>query len=236
MLNEKLNILLCAEYENILAGKRTKFSNAVQKKCNNSVYYVPMLRYVFEEMLKWSPEDVKRYISMDLLRAMKLDQIIYLLDIPTEIDLEEDSFYLAHILYPDLYPYDFVTAILTEYKRKTNDDKRKIRKGFFDDAKGREAAKICLRYAIEKDVPAVSAREIYEYFSDNTRAVRFIRDHKLNNAYIKHYEDPMEYLHDAMLPHMKNELYYQYYMFKRQFKADKKEYLCRLQLTDKKSD
>lgn len=224
-MNENtLNTLMCAEYEDILAGNRKSFSNAILKKYNNSKYYVPMLRFVFENMLGWTPEDVKLYISMDVLRALKLEQVIGLLEIPTEIDLEQDSFYLAHILYPDLYPYDFTTAILTEYKRKTGDEEGNIKKGFFDDEKGRYAARICLRYAIEQDLPIITSEKIYEFFADETKANQFINDHRLRNGYLIHYESPLEYLHDALLPPMRCELYYWFYIFKNQFDSDKKVY------------
>lgn len=220
-----LNTLLCAEYEEILTGKRKQLSNSLLKKYNHSKYYVPMMRYVFEEMLRWTPEDVKLYISMDVIRALKLECITGLIEIPAEIDIERDSFYLAHVLYPEQYPYDFRISILTEYKRRIEEDEDgKIKNGFFDDEKGRIAARICLRYAVEHHLPLVSSEKIYEFFSDPEKAGQFLKDYKLKNAYQIHYESELEYLHDAMLPPMRCELYYWYYIFRKQFNEDKKIY------------
>lgn len=225
MREHALNTLMCAEYEEILSGRRRGFSNALLKKYNNARYYVPFLRYVFEEMLRWTPADVKTYISMKVIRALKIEQIIYLMDIPREIELEEDDFYLASIIYPELYPYDHTTAILTEYKRKLKEDgEGKIKKGFFEDERGRYAAQICLNYAIQTFLPIVSSEKRYAYFADFTKANQFFKDHKLRNAFLNHYDLPLEYLHDSLPPRERSDLFYWYHIFRMQFDEDRREY------------
>lgn len=224
-----LNTLLCAEYEEILTGKRTQLSNSLLKKYSNSKYYVPMMRYVFEEMLGWSPEDVRLYISMDVIRALKLEMIINMVDIPNVVNLEEDTGYLAHLLYPERYPFDYTTAVLTEYKRRTEGGgDGNLKKGFFDDEKGRIAARICLRYAIEHHLQVVSSDRIYEFFADTEKATDFILEHKLKNALQLHYESCLEYLHDSLLPPMRCELYYWFHVFKNQFDDDRNKYLIEI--------
>lgn len=233
-----LNTLMCAEYEEILSGRRRTFSNALLKKYNNSRYYVPFLRYVFEEMLRWTPGDLKNHISMRVIRALKIEQIILLMDIPKEIDLEEDDFYLASIIYPELYPYDYTTAILTEYKRKLQEDgEGKIKKGFFDDERGRYAAQICLHYAIEEFLPIISSEKRYEFFADTTKANQFLKDYKLRNAFMIHYEIPLEYLHDSLPARERSDLHYWYNLFRMQFNDDRREYMRQTgQLVEGKGD
>lgn len=225
MSDQTLNTLMCAEYEEILTGKRRGFSNALLKKFNNYKYYVPFLQYVFEEMLRWTPADVNAHATMNVIRALKIDQIICLMDIPKEIDLEEDAFFLSSIIYPELYPYDYTTAILTEYKRKLKEDgEGKIKKGFFDDEKGRYAAQICLHYAIDTYLPLVSSEKRYQFFADITNANQFFKIFKLRNAFLIHYETPIEYLHDSLKPRERSDLFYWYYLFRKQFDEDKREY------------
>lgn len=64
-----MNFIICAEYENYLLGNSDGYkvvqSNMNTGDINNRV--ISLLKYVFEDLLEWTPYMIRDYISWDLI-------------------------------------------------------------------------------------------------------------------------------------------------------------------------
>lgn len=86
------NMGLLMEYEDILLKKRKDFSatyigqNASQKDIKE------LFQYVFENLLEWTPEMARDYLTMDIIQKLHLMRPLRKLEYPPEINIDQDLF------------------------------------------------------------------------------------------------------------------------------------------------
>ena len=206
-----MNFIICAEYENYLLGNSDGYkvvqSNMNTGDINNRV--ISLLKYVFEDLLEWTPYMIRDYISWDLIHWLKLDSAIKKVEFPVELDKDKDLFYIAHILYPDLISYRKRDYTLALYCKVMNKEKRKFPKNFFSDKNGQDNLKICFSYCVQQNLFDLSLKEQYMYFSNVTKSNNFLKKTGLRVAYYQFYTTVLDLFHDS-LGENGNELYYQY--------------------------
>ena len=211
------------EYEKVLHQAK-KSNNFYYDFKNNCTAYaiqesvIELMRFVFEKVLEWSPEQVADYLSYRLLEKLHLaivfdNYIIY----PCEIDKGDrdrnrtsphlcDMSYLLHLLYPSIYPYRYVDAVIRTYNRAKMFCQKGITRqqwvypaAMFSDEKGVERAILCLRYALKKSkIKTLSIEKMYELFADPDEGMNFLKEIGLNVVCKTLFDSPLDFLHAAL--------------------------------------
>ena len=208
-------IILIYQYHQFLLGNQKALSlssdstdSYVIKK--NALF---LLRYAVEKILRWDAIKMKMYFNKDVVDRLKLHKIMSKINVPPEINPKEDWSYYAHILYPDKIKVDFKDLTEKAYKRVLEKKTQKIPRGFFDDAYGKDRAIYCLQYILKQndygnDIESLYARFINPNIDDELNSVR------LSLAKRCHWTKAIDYLHEALPPDKKNNVFYHFYKMK----------------------
>lgn len=204
------------EYEEILLGKRQEFSSLYVQKGAKPEIVAGLLRYAFNNLLGWTPEEVKNYATMEMVGKLRLGNAVKKLSFPAELSMgrEKNMFYLVSLMYPEKYGMIKRDIILAAYKAVLSGELPKIPKNFFFKADSQLYTAICLQYAISMNITVRSIKELYAKFADNAWAWNFLKKARLDVPCRDMYRYPVEMLHDALDEEQKNDLYYHYYLFK----------------------
>lgn len=216
------NIGLLMEYEDILLGKRKDFSSEYIGKATASKEMKELLTYVYEDLLKWSPETIKIHNTPALTEALHLSRPIKKIDFPIGLDPSEDVFYVAHFLYPDKIHYSKKALVLRIYEKVLQGALAKYPKKFFSDAEGELNLNICFQYAVAQKLSIRSIEELYEYFSDRDKGITFLKKTNLYSAFADFYEYPIDILHESLPSFQQNLLCYMNGRLKSEIQAFKK--------------
>ena len=69
------NIGLILEYEDVLLGKKANVSSTYINKDNPEPDVIAVLKYVFEDILGWDPETVRKFTTKELLKQLHLSRL-----------------------------------------------------------------------------------------------------------------------------------------------------------------
>ena len=125
------NMGLLMEYEDILLKKRKDFSatyigqNASQKDIKE------LFQYVFENLLEWTPEMARDYLTMDTIQKLHLMRPLRKLEYPPEINIDQDLFSVAWMVYPEQIHISRHELVLNVYQKVLSDKLIKYPKKFF---------------------------------------------------------------------------------------------------------
>lgn len=219
------NIGLILEYEDVLLGKKANVSSTYINKDNPEPDVIAVLKYVFEDILGWDPETVRKFTTKELLKQLNLTRLTNKIEFPPELDREKDMFYIAWILYPQTIHHTKRELVLQVYQQVLDGYLVKFPKNFFLTASGEINACICLQYAINQYLKITSIQELYEMFSDINKARDFLREVKLWVPCQDIYDHPIDMLHDC-LGTQRNDLYYMYGRFKAKSHEAREELKC----------
>lgn len=219
MLNK--NVLY--EFESVLLDKKTSLSPYFfnQTSEQNEKTALAIIKYVVEVHLKWTPEQVRKNLTWDVIQLMKLDSIMKYINFPPEADRKKDLFIVAGKLYPNKIKINSSAMTILTYKKIISREQYKFPKCFFDGNEGRYRALICLQYMLNQYTSFESVEEMYKVFS-TPKASKLLKKYKLQAARVAMYEYAIDYLHDALPDDVKNEYFYHYYKFKIANKKQKK--------------
>ena len=202
------NIGLIMEYEDILLGKRKDFSSEYMGKSTSTKDIKEILKYVYEDLLHWSPSTIRDYNNSVLVENLHLTRPVKKISFPTELSPEEDLFYIAKFLYPDKIRCSKKNLTLRVYERVMNGELVKFPKKFFSDAEGELNLNICFQYVVSQQLQVKSIEELYVYFSDRDRGIEFLKEHRLHGPFMDYYEYPIDLLHESLPSSQKNMLFY----------------------------
>lgn len=212
------------EYGQILLGNtinsRSKFTATYISKNADDRYALHLLRYVFEEILDWSPIVTRTFLSGELIDMLKLRVVANSIQFPPELSPKTDYFYYAWRMYPEMVHITQRELTLNVYEKVLQGMLIKYPKGFFLKLHGEINKAICLNYAIEQYLHPGSIEEIYKFFSDKKKALQFLEKYRLVDIYREQYSDPLDMLHDCLNSFQKNALLYQFYKFNKSLKEE----------------
>lgn len=211
---------LILEYEEILTGRRREPSSGYKGKNLNTEYLIDLFRYVYEDLFEWTPDEIVRNTDADFLEKLGLTALFSMLPFPPELDPKVDFYYIGHILYPDIMPYDKKAMTLRVYEKVLSREIMKFPKRFFDGGAGRISLQICLQAAISSNLNFSSIEELYRYFA-SARAMKFLQDMKILVPCLEAYGSPLNLLHDTLSEGNRSELYYRFYLFADSFVKQK---------------
>lgn len=197
------------EYEEIILGKRKNFSNWYfmdeisngQQECHQ--LSLEVFRYCFEDLLHWTPETVYQSVSKDLLIQMHLyplwkRQLVF----PKNVKKNRDYYYIAYMLYPEIFQDDFRSETVEVYQAVLSGELFKIPKNFFDGLEGRKRAIICLQYLISQQIPYRTTEDLYQKFSE-TEIKAFLNARALLIPCTRFFESPIDFLHFSLPKQMR---------------------------------
>lgn len=231
---------LIYEYIQIRTGEKDVFSNkyfgriSKELKERNTINFY---KDVFEIFLKWTPGQIKTFLTSEVLKAMKIDMLFNYLPLPPEMT---DSYnrrwldysYVAHILYPNEIRYDKEALTIRVYKDILSDSLYSFPKRYFDGYDGGERALTCFRYMVNNYETFRNAEEYYAYFS-STQGRRDIDKYKLTTVMHDIYGSPINFAHEAAPDEIKDEALFHYYKFLYHYKKEEQAYLQNIRKAEK---
>lgn len=205
---------LYTEYDEIMIGKRENFSGRFFSKENTKSMEnaVRILRYSFSKYLRWPPEVLSKRIDRALLEKLHLYQLMKFIQFPVEYDREKDLFYLVTLAY-DKYGLKDRDKTIHTYEKVLDGSSCKYPKDYFTGSDGVARAGICLQYMINHFIIFRSINELYGIFATD-EGYSYLQKYKLINVCKEVFDTPVDFLHFALPPQQKNQLYFHYYKFK----------------------
>lgn len=208
-----VNSLFCPEdilkqMDEIFIGNRKACSTLVMSREYGTRLTDTMLRYVFEDYLRMSPERVRDELTPVMVERFKLRPFIHKrIPCPAELDRETELQYIAWHLYPwtrNAEPYELIIKIYMEILQKK---RKKYPKGFFDDAEGENRAKILLKTMINEYICPESIDDLYTLFANDRVVMPILNKYALKAPLMCIYHSPLDYLHESLGDQGDDELY-----------------------------
>lgn len=211
---------LYAEYEKVYTGVKKNVSLSFFKGSPESAKEnaIIIMRYAFEKMLNWAPEDISNSLTMEILRQMHLTNLIRFLQIPYELSAKLDSRYFAHVLYPEKIYYDEKGITLSIYKRVLSGELAGYPKKFFHEEDGYVRAKACMSYILHEKLIFSNLEDVYRHFLTQ-RGRADIQKYHLVTA-LSAFETPVDYVHESLPASQQDEFLFQFYKFKFLYKRE----------------
>ena len=205
---------LLVEYDDVMIGKRTGFSDSFFPKesvaaANNALL---VMRYSFTRYLRWSQDAIREKMTSTLMEKLHLLELMKYIDYPVEYNKDRDFFYLVSLIFRKS-KLTLRDKTIHTYERILSGEQVKYPKDYFLGSDGYVKAGICLQYMIEHYVSFSSFNELYSIFSTE-EGYEYLQKYKLLNAYKEIFDTPVDFLHFALPKSQRNTFYLNYYRFK----------------------
>ena len=142
-----------------------------------------ILRFIFEELLEWTPEQVRDYLTPQIAEQLHLTRIVHQIDFPSECNPETDLFYLAAFVYPEQIRISKRKQVLFVYEKVLQGKLKNFPKIFFLSGDAEYNLEICLAYALNHFGNFHSVEELYGFFRRQTQILPFCQRTQVNRAY-----------------------------------------------------
>lgn len=207
---------LIFEYEKVLIKRYARLPLQFRTSGFNNSKVLLLFKYVIENMLHWDPYFAEENLTFALIRKLKLREPLFWLDVPYYVNLERDTFYLIHMIYPKIFPDALDNYKLYLYERVLHDHRKRLPRNIFTGAEGKHNAFLFLNMAIQKRI-FYSTEDLYRFFANRKEIVGFLKAAKLYQYCTEAYQSPIDFLHDALDVESENYLYYSFYKFREDF-------------------
>lgn len=94
-----MNYALFVEYEGILLGNTQKFSQLSLTRLREKTTAKQILRFIFEELLEWTPEQVRDYLTPQIAEKLHLTRIVHQIDFPCLLQVHFGNIVLIILFY-----------------------------------------------------------------------------------------------------------------------------------------
>lgn len=213
---------LITEYEKVLTGEIKAITSSFFDNCTpmqKEKYAVIIIRYALRNLMQLTPEQALLTVNKELLYKLKLAPFLRYIRYP--YNLPDDSwFYVVFLCYPNTYLDKKEKLILYIYQKTLTKESR-LPTDFFIGEQGKETTAIAFRYQL--DFIDNTIDELYEIFSVDKDAKRFLTPLKLANAIGTCFKNALDMLHYSLPPYMRSNLWYNYYNFKSAYTEKRRE-------------
>ncbi len=174
-----------------------------------------LFRYAVETRLRWSPYEMRDYLTMDHVIILKLKPILRFVRFPAGMVPEKSLFFLAWEIYPKTKNREVADVELETYQMFLDDRIYKMPKDFFTGYEGLNRAYNCLIYAINmrRPFPSDEPYLIYEFFATK-ECLPFLAEMKLMKICKILRLTPLEYFHYSLKKGQKNEILFHFFQFR----------------------
>ena len=214
------DIEMLIEYENILIGKSSSYPTLYMKKSDPEIDAITIIRYAFLEVLGWTADMIRDYATPALIDALKIGRPVSQLNWPPEFDHTQDMFFIAWKVDPKAVHYTDNDFILNTYARVLTVARKKYPKNFFGGVQGEYNAKLCMQYIVNQKLSFDSVYALYEYFADDKRGMKFLKNNYLESPAKQIFGSPLKMLHESLPDSQKNTFLYVYYDFMKSYRSD----------------
>lgn len=227
--DESMERGLLYEYLKVLTGESAGFSSYILgKKSPTSARNARVIcRLAFEIFLRWTPDDVANRLTYDIIKELKLENVITYLGLPDDYFNSGDYTQLAAEIYPGQLSISERTLVINTYKMvlrgKENGGMYRFPKKYFDGNIGLKRAYICFQYLLSNYTFFHSTKEKYEFFA-TPAGTHLINEKGLKLVLRDIFTSPVRYLHESLPEEEKDEYWYHYYNFLYYYNKERKSY------------
>lgn len=195
------------EEKNSIDGSHNVNANAI-----NRDRVLALFRFVFEEILNWTPEDAANNLNGEICSKLDLNKPLaqlapYFKEVGCTI--QSDHFYVAKLCYPDvLKSYNQRQSVITTYQAVLRAKDVHFSTVFFSEGDVELKATYCLMYALSHQVRFKNVWEMYKFFADDTKGNQFIQEFRLQTPLKKLFINPLHYLHQSLTSEQRDPLYH----------------------------
>lgn len=214
-----MSLEIAMEYEEILLGKRKKYSSRFKGENLTQIDIRDFADYVFREILGWTPHMAKDYFCEEIMDNLHLRTILKNINFPQGIS-EKDGYYIAYFTYPEIFKTSSKDIIIRAYEAHIHNKQMRNYSGFFVGADGEVNARVIMQHAIRYYLVPVSVEDMYEFFADEKKYDSFMRTYDLYTPMKAFYDLPLEYMHESLDDQQKNEMLYRKLMFDRMMSGE----------------
>jgi len=211
------------DYESILLGNKVYptecFFNAFDET-QREKNALKVFKLAFEYFLKWSPEEVKDKVNLQVIKDMKLLPYIKYIVFPPELEPLEDLWYLAIKLYPYKFGYNQRENINKMFRKVISGKLKKLPKDYLSDSEGELRACICLQYLITNYKQFTSYEEMYDFFA-SMEGKNFLKQYRLLTPCTELFDTPIDFLHASLPTKNKKVFWRDFYRLNDRFKTIK---------------
>lgn len=155
-------------YDSVWAGMYSDFKpfyeESEQKMLPEDI--LEICRYAFRYYLRWNADKVNELLTDDVLKMMKLHNLVRAYPFPAELNEQDRIPYLVGKLYPQFYRYNREEATEKTYSGLIDGRTDHLPKGFFSNTDdGRARAKICFRYLLNNYKIFEKREDAFKFFS-----------------------------------------------------------------------
>lgn len=209
--------MLYKEYEALYVGNKKSIPSVFFKdlsKEQKQEQALDIMRYAIKYYLKWRPEDVKKYLTTNILQKLKLktlydDYVIF----PQEYNKELDVTYLVYLLYPNQFRVNMKEQCINMFKRVYSGEASRYPTTWINSLTGIERFSIVFQYAVsQKATRFKSVEEMYQFFAGK-EGPRFMQKYKIHSFAKTLYPSVFEAMHYALPNSLRSDFLFAYHTF-----------------------
>lgn len=215
MANELIRSMY-TDYADYLLGKKKQvvlqayFKNETARIDEEMA--IALFRYAVKEVLRWTYNDVVKYMSLRVINDLGLLTAYNKLTFPPELSRESNPYYVSVYIWPEKsgqLSHQALTTLM--YESVLNTPGGKFPKNYFNSVNGMSNAAACFRYAIFHTLDICDVNDIYMFFADENRAMEWMRRNKLEALRNNAFESSLEMAHYLLPENTRNNDLYEKY-------------------------
>ena len=187
------------EYSDVLCEQKQNFSFSLLANTGDAERCADILRTIFKEYFRWTPEQVRDCLTPKDVDRMCLRQLIRKLPAPPEVNREKDLYYVAWYLYPQTRNMTDVELVSKVYRDVLEGRTKKFPKGYFSGAVGEFRAKTVFMQMVQEFYSGSfrNPKEMLDFFGSSAGRAA-IAKYKLDTALETWFESPLDYAYKSI--------------------------------------
>ncbi len=209
--NYNLSKEIIMDYDDSMLGMSTDISLFYFENSTNAhAVVLELIRYAIETRLGWDPYQLRDYLTMDILKLLKLKHLYKFIEFLPYLDPKKDLFYIAWCIYPWTVNMTRDDLEIRPYKKLLAGEIFKYPKEYFHGIEGVSRACSRLRYVLRCLHPFKSVTEMYKFFA-TPKSVELLRKYHLLAIGREQFGPPLEYLYASLPKEQKDNKLYRFY-------------------------
>lgn len=201
--------ILLLEYTEIMLGNKRHFTEDYfsGNSAMSEARAISFIRLVFKVYLQCdSLQQVKNIFCLDLIKRMKLTNVVNEIRVPEYIEAcDRVDFIAARVFSKNLDPERWAAE---RYCNRILDGSLfKFPRNYMDGDAGYGRACYCLRYFLRLEKPGATALDLL-YYSTTSDFRLWLQDRLLSNVCAKYFETRVDYMYDSLPDDMKFDILY----------------------------
>ena len=226
MMKYRLSRNVIMSYDDLFIGLTDRLPINIFSNISPAVQHATALElfhYAFDTRLHWSPTEIRDYLTMEIIKDLKLQPVFRYIQFPNGLIPENSLFYLAWLIYPKTKNKSIQDVELTTYHRYLDGAIKKLPLNYFTDSYGVNRALNCLIDRLNYYQPFKSNDPFYVYeFFVSPGCVPFLGNARLLKICAMLNINPLEYFFMSLNDSQRDYLMYSYYEFMLQYDSVKK--------------